>query len=173
MAKRFLIVAGTVAALCISAGSAHAQGSITPFAGAVFGGDVPSSRATYGVSLVGNSGPLGAEFEFGYTPTLFDSEVGSANLTTLMGNILVGLPLGVFHPYGSAGLGLMRQRTTANPVTLLNDITDNDFGYSVGGGAWTMLSPNVGIRGDVRFFQVRKTGGFNFGRAYGGLLLAF
>ena len=173
MAKRFLIVAGTVAALCLGVGTADAQGSITPFAGAVFGGDVPSSRATYGVSLLGNHGPVGAELEFGYTPTLVEGDEGSGNLTTLMGNILLGLPLGVFHPYGSAGLGLMRQRTTANPTTLLNDITDNDFGYSVGGGAWTMLSPNVGIRGDVRFFQVRKAEGFNFGRAYGGLLFAF
>ena len=56
---------------------------------------------------------------------------------------------------------------------MLNDITDSDFGYSVGGGAWTMLSPKVGIRGDVRFFEARKTDGFNFGRAYGGLILTW
>jgi hypothetical protein len=36
-----------------------------------------------------------------------------------------------------------------------------------------MFSPKVGIRGDVRFFKARKTDGFNFGRAYGGVILAF
>ena len=173
MATRFLIVAGAVAALCVGEGSARAQGSITPFIGAVFGGDVPSSRATYGASLVGNRGPIGAELEFGYTPTLFEVADNSVKLTTLTGNVLIGLPLGVFHPYGSAGLGLMRRTTSVTPSTLLSDISDNDFGYSVGGGAWTMFSPKVGIRGDVRFFEVRKTDGFNFGRAYGGVIFAF
>ena len=173
MATRFSIVAAAVAALCVSEGSARAQGSITPFIGAVFGGDVPSSRATYGASLVGNRGPIGAELEFGYTPTLFEVADSSVKLTTLTGSVLVGLPLGVFHPYASAGLGLMRRTTSVTPSTLLNDITDDDFGYSVGGGAWTMFSPTVRIRGDVRFFEVRKTDGFNFGRAYGGVIFAF
>ena len=74
MAKRLLVVAGAVAALCMSAGPARAQASITPFVGAVFGGDVPSSKATYGVSLLKNHGPFGVEFEVGHTPTLVESD---------------------------------------------------------------------------------------------------
>jgi opacity protein-like surface antigen len=173
MSKRIFVAAGLLAALGLGATPAAAQGLVTPFIGAVFGGDVPASRATYGVSFVSNHGPIGAELELGYTPTLYDVESTKAKLATVMGNVLIGLPLGAFHPYASAGLGLMRQRTSASPAALLNDITDNDFGYSLGGGAWAMVSSHVGVRADLRFFQVRKTDGFNFGRGYGGLVFKF
>jgi opacity protein-like surface antigen len=173
--RRWIASSSFVLMVCsvLAAAPARAQGSVTPFIGAVFGGDVPSSRVTYGGSLLANRGPFGFEIEVGHTPTLFEVGDRSAKLTTVTGNILIGLPLGRFHPYGVAGLGLMRQTESFGASSLLNDISASDFGHAVGGGAWLMVSPHVGVRADMRFFQVRQTDGFDFGRAYGGLMFAF
>jgi hypothetical protein len=65
MSKRIVVTAGVVMALAVGAMPAAAQGLVTPFIGSVFGGDVPASRATYGVSFVSNHGPLGAEHSSG------------------------------------------------------------------------------------------------------------
>jgi opacity protein-like surface antigen len=175
MLKRIgMILTASVVALVCDPVAAHAQGAfVTPFIGSVFGGDVPSTRATYGGAIAAMGPVFGAELEFGYTPTLFEVGNTDANLLTLTVNALASLPLGRLHPYGTAGIGLMRQQTSVSLPGFLNDITDNDFGYSVGGGAWVMFTDHVGLRGDVRFFQIRKTDGFNFGRGTGGLILAF
>jgi len=175
MLKRIgMIVTASVIALVCSPMPAYAQGAfITPFIGSVFGGDVPSTRATYGGAIAGMGTMFGAELEFGYTPTLFEVENTDANLLTLTVNVLASLPLGRLHPYASGGIGLMRQQTSVSLPGFLNDITDNDFGYSFGGGAWVMFTDHVGLRGDVRYFRIRKADGFNFGRAAGGLVWAF
>jgi hypothetical protein len=36
-----------------------------------------------------------------------------------------------------------------------------------------MFSDHLGLRGDYRYFRVQKTDGLQFGRGYGGLILAF
>lgn len=154
---------------------ARAEVLLTPFVGSVFNGDVPSSKATYGGALTGRGGLFGIELELAYTPTLAADELAMTDqsLVTLMGSVLVGLPLGGFYPYVSGGLGLMRQQTSFGLTDLLDDVSENDFGYSVGGGAWARLSAHVGLRGDLRHFRIRKSGGFQFSRAYGGLILVF
>lgn len=159
--------------LLSAAHPAQAQVLITPSIGAVFGGDVPSSRATFGASLAGVRGLLGAELDFGYTPTLFEDGSAETNLLMLTGNVLVRVPLGVVNPYAVGGIGLMRRQYSASLPGFLNDITDNDFGVNLGGGLWAMLTEHVGLRGDLRFFHIRKTDGFSFGRAYAGLTFAY
>jgi opacity protein-like surface antigen len=175
MLKRIgMILTASVIALVCRPVPAHAQGGfITPFIGSVFGGDVPSTRATYGGAIACMGTVFGAELEFGFTPTLFEVTNTDARLLTLTVNALARLPLGRLNPYVSGGIGLMRQRTSASLPGFLNDITDNDFGYSFGGGAWVMFTDHIGLRGDLRYFQIKKADGFNFGRGYGGLVWAF
>jgi opacity protein-like surface antigen len=178
MKKLLLRTLGSIVLVCAllllpGANPAQAQVLITPSIGAVFGGDVPSSRATFGASLAGVRGLLGAELDFGYTPTLFKDGSAETNLLLLTGNVLVRVPLGVVNPYAVGGIGLMRRQYSASLPGFLNDITDNDFGLNLGGGLWTMLTEHVGLRGDVRFFHIRKTDGFSFGRAYAGLTFAY
>jgi opacity protein-like surface antigen len=172
--NRFQVLLLTLVVLTGGAEPARAQHAfVTPFAGSVFGGDVPSTRASYGGSITGVSGLFGAELELGYTPTLFKTGEADAKLLTLAVNLLAALPIGPVHPYVTGGIGLMRQRTSVSLSGFLNDITDNDFGSNFGGGAWVMFTDHVGLRGDVRYFRIRKAGGFNYGRGYGGLVLAF
>lgn len=152
---------------------AQGQALITPSVGAVFSGDVPSSRATFGASIAGVNGLFGAELDFGFTPTLFEDGSAETNLLLLTGNLLFRVPVGVVNPYAVGGIGLMRRQYSASLPGFLNDITDNDFGLNLGGGLWTMLTEHVGVRGDIRYFHIRKTDGFSFGRAYAGLTFAY
>ena len=69
------------------------------------------------------------------------------------------------------GVGLIRQRRKLSVEGVLNDITDNDFGYDVGGGLQVSVGSRVGVRGEVRFFHVQKSEGLDFGRAFIGIVL--
>ena len=155
--------------------TARAGGFLTPFLGVTFGADAPASRVTYGVAAGGMiAGIFGAEVDFGHTPNFFDRAEGDRpSVTTLMVNLLVGAPLGSFQPYVSAGLGVIRQGAELTPSGVLNDISSNDFGLNAGAGARVRVGGPFGIRADVRYFTVRKSGGLGFWRGYGGLSLGF
>ena len=161
-------------AVCVwlAAVPAQAQGYLVGSAGGAFGGDAPSGKATYGVAAGATTGGvLGIEFEFAHTPTFFGENSDSGNVLTLTGNLLVGVPVGPIRPYAVGGAGLIRQRANVSFGGILNDFTDHDFGYDIGGGLEATLAPHVGLRGDVRYFHVRKTGGLSFGRAFIGVVL--
>lgn len=171
MTKYFAIYVVTIG-LWLGAVPAQAQGYLVGFAGGAFGGDAPSGKATYGVAAGATTGGLlGIEFEFAHTPTFFSENSDSGNVLTLTGNVLVGVPVGSIRPYAVGGAGLIRQRAKVTFGGVLNDFTDNDFGYNIGGGMHATLAPHVGLRGDVRYFHVRKTGGLSFGRAFIGVVL--
>lgn len=168
----FMISALTIALL---PASASADWLFTPYLGANFGGDANfgafndfedevERRMDFGASLGWmGSGVVGLEVDFGYSPNFFQDttgpgnfEFGDSNVTTLMGNVIVGIPIGGqsgpgFRPYGSAGLGLIRSNITG--TTFFNDLTTNDFGVNIGGGATGFFSDNVGLRGDLRYFR--------------------
>ncbi len=155
--------------------SASADWLFTPYLGANFGGNAVFSdfndfddeferRVDFGASLGWmGAGIIGAELDFGYSPNFFEDTVGTANfefgdsnVTTLMGNLLVGAPFGGqtgpgFRPYGSGGLGLIRSQISG--MTLFNDLDTNDVGVNVGGGVHGFFSDNVGLRGDLRYFR--------------------
>ena len=160
-------------AICIwlAALPAQAQGYLVGSAGGAFGGDAPSGKATYGVAAGAKAGVLGIEFEFAHTPTFFSENSDSGNVLTLTGNLLVGVPVGPIRPYAVGGAGLIRQRAKVSFGGILNDFTDHEFGYNIGGGMEATLAPHVGLRGDVRYFHVRKTEGLSFGRAFIGVVL--
>lgn len=173
MRTRFL--AGlTLAAVFITAhpSPASADWMFTPFVGLTAGGKVSDingtnledrTKATFGGGLTWmGAGILGFDVDFGYTPNFFgDSpDFGDSNVTTLMGNVVVGIPIGGqtgggIRPYVVGGLGLLRQRVdSAN--AFFDDVSRNNMGFDVGGGVMGFLSDSVGLRGDVRYFRKLK-----------------
>lgn len=143
----------------------------SPFVGANFGGsasfgefddaeDELERRIDFGATVGWQPNVVGFEIDFGWSPNFFedtvgvaDFEYGDSNLTTLMGNLLVGAPAGSpIRPYGSAGLGLIRANISSGN-NLFNDLSTNDLGVNIGAGIHGQFNDNVGLRGDLRYFR--------------------
>ena len=180
----FVLLAGAAA-------PARADWLITPYLGSAFGGATSSQHVTYGAAAAWMShGIIGVEIDVGLAPDLLDEDDGvilgiaDSNATTLMGNIVIGAPLGApgVRPYVAGGAGLIRTRV--RDAAEIFDLDDNSFGVNVGGGVHAFVGENVGIRGDIRYFRgVRdeNTGGgidlelgsFDFWRATVGATFRF
>lgn len=186
---------------------ASADWLFTPFVGINFGGtakfnetgadfeDKFERKSDFGASLAWmGGGILGFEVDFGYSPNFFQETTGDtnfgygeSNVTTMMANVIVGAPGGGtsgkgFRPYASGGLGIIR--SSINDADDFFDLTSNDFGVNVGGGAHMFFSDKVGVRGDVRYFRSLKDdsadsdvdfslGSFNFWRGSVGVTFRF
>ena len=142
-----------------AAGSAHADGFITPFIGYNFGGDsgnCPSltncneRHTNYGVSI-GAMGPIfGIEEDISYANNFFGEAPNASNsVFSAMTNLMVGVGVGPVQPYVLGGLGLIRPHVSS--ISLSAD--NNSLGYDLGGGVTVSVAPHVGIRGDIRLFH--------------------
>ncbi len=157
-------------------GKASADWLFTPFVGWNWGGtaeftdiagdfeDEFERRSNFGASLAWmGAGALGFEVDFGYAPNFFentagedDFEYGDSNVTTLMANLMVGVPFGGqsgfgIRPYASGGLGIIKSRI--EDADDLFDVDSTDWGLNVGGGVNAFFSDRFGLRGDVRYFR--------------------
>jgi opacity protein-like surface antigen len=159
-------------ALMLSPAPASAQSwFFSPFIGANFGGsadfgDFPDAddeierRMDFGATFGWNPSVVGFEVDLGYSPNFFEDtagdrnfEFGDSNVTTLMGNLLLSAKPGSgFRPYLSTGLGLIRSNVSSG-TNLFNDLSTNDLGFNIGGGANVLFNENIGIRGDIRYFR--------------------
>jgi hypothetical protein len=171
--RKVIIIAAVALVVSAAAPStASADWLFTPFLGATFGGsaDVGGSADTlkddferklnYGASLAWmGGGALGFEVDFGYSPNFFGlpadnsnfNLVGDGNVTTLMGNLVVGAPLGGVRPYASGGIGLLASKVD-NPSQFFDKASTQDLGMDAGGGVM-FLANNIGLRGDLRYFR--------------------
>ena len=154
-----------IALVTAAAGQARAQGFISPFIGANFGGnagecadvvDCTSKQFVWGVSagfLAG--GIFGLEGDFGYAPKFFgEGDALEDNyVLTAMANVLVGVPLGPVRPYGAGGFGIIHTDINQSDLLAIDAITNNDFGYNLGGGLFGYFSEHVGVRADLRHFH--------------------
>jgi opacity protein-like surface antigen len=156
---------------------ASADWLFTPFIGTAFsvGADFGDTfdgaleferRFTYGASLgYMGAGVIGFEFDFGYSPNFFETIVDDddftfaddSNVTTLMANVIIGIPLGGqtgfgIRPYAVGGVGLLRTHVEGAGL-FFEDLDSNDFGFNIGGGINLFFTDNVGVRGDVRYFR--------------------
>jgi opacity protein-like surface antigen len=155
---------------------ASADWFLTPFVGGNFGGsanfggevdfeDEFERRVDLGASLGWmGAGIAGFEIDWGWSPNFFQNtagggnfEFGDSNVTTLMGNLILGVPIGGqtgggVRPYAVGGVGLLRSNISAG--TFFNELTSNDFGMDLGGGLHGYFNDNVGLRGDVRYFRL-------------------
>ena len=174
--SKVIAVTGVAAVTIVAVPNrATADWLLTPYIGGNFGGSASFSevdefddeferRVTYGASLgwMGN-GIAGFEVDFGYSPNFFENTLGSrdfdwgeSNVTTLMGNIVLGAPIGGqlgpgVRPYGTAGLGLIR--ASASGSNFFDDLDTNDIGFNIGGGVHGFFNDNVGLRGDIRYLR--------------------
>jgi len=145
------------ASIATPAAAQTTGGLVTPFIGVVTGTPTDENRIVYGGSIGATGSVIGFEFDFGYSPNFYEVEddfgdLGSSgSVSTLMGNVLIGLPLGRIRPYGTFGAGLIR--SNRNVTDVLDDLNRSDFGVSYGGGIMAFLTDKVGIRGDLRHFR--------------------
>jgi outer membrane protein W len=179
LVRKWVLSAALVTVAAVAAPrSASADWVITPFVGWNTGGsaDVNGSNGStnsskfehkvdYGVSVTGmGAGVIGGELDFGYSPNFFATNTDSSgfqftsgsNVTTLTGNVIVGVPIGghggSIRPYAVGGVGLIRSNVQ-DAAGLFDVTTKNDFGFDIGAGAMGFVAQNVGIRGDVRYFR--------------------
>ena len=163
----------------LSPAPARAEGLFKLFLGT--SNDDDRNSATYGLGLGALAGGIfGFEVDFGISPDFLGAGVEDSNLVTIMGNLVLAVPLGVVRPYASSGVGLLRF-SVAPPSDLL-DIDSNDFGVNMGGGVEGFLTNNIGVIGDIRYFRsIEKgsalldsfLGSFNFWRLTAGVTFAF
>lgn len=172
--KRMIPVAAFLVLAGGSATPASADWLLTPYFGVTFGGsadfdagqieDEFERKVAYGISAAWMGGGIaGFAIDFGTTPNFFettagpgDFEWGDNNVTTLMANLVLGVPVGGergpgVRPYAAAGLGLMRSRTSI--PGLFDDLSTNELGFNVGAGAHVFFNDTVGLNGDVRYFR--------------------
>ena len=176
--------------------AARADVFLVPFVGVNFAGDsgkeleqgIDAERLNAGVSLgYMGGGIFGMEGDFGYSPDFFGkTDEGGSRVTTLMGNLLLGVPLGGqsgfgVRPYGVVGLGLIQTSADAFPAL---DLDESDLGWNFGGGVMLFFGP-VGVRADVRYFQsfsalnflgldtLEPRGKLDFARGSAGFIIRF
>lgn len=160
--NRFLTVLAfsLATAAALSPSPARADGYISPFVGTNFGNNSGNGRLNVGVNAGWmGSGIVGAEVDFGYAPDFFGDAgtFGSNPVMDLMGNVIVGIPVGGtrgagLRPYATVGGGLLRTRLDG-PAGTSSSFTNNQAGMNAGVGVMGFVSNHVGFRGDVRYFR--------------------
>lgn len=157
--SRMVPITGVTTLLMVMATAqpARADWLLTPFLGVTFGGSTTTQAATYGVGI-GYMGAriIGAELNAEFTPNFFESESNNledSNVSTVMGNVIIGAPLGSpgVRPYLSAGAGILRTRATSADNVF--DLNQNAFGVNAGVGVIGFVRENFGLRLDLRFFR--------------------
>ena len=169
---RLLLIVSSI--LMIFAAPASAQAMFSASLGNVFGGDAPSATSTWAVAIGGGGAHgIGSELEFSQTTNFFRTADGVAHgkVVTLMPSIFVAVPVSRLRPYGIFGFGFIRQRTAASTGGIFTGLSEDDIGYSVGGGLTYQFARRAGVRGDLRHFKVRKADGISFQRLMVGLVL--
>src|SRR6476661_5629033 len=99
-------------ALVLAPTQARADGFVTPWVGSAFGSNISNGQTTFGVSGGGmGAGIIGGEADFGWSPSFFGtkSDFGNNTVMNLMGNLIVGIPVGGQHgsgvrPYAVGGI---------------------------------------------------------------------
>jgi opacity protein-like surface antigen len=174
--RKFIISSVLVLmASAVAPSKASADWLLTPFVGWNWGGtanfpDFPDfddkfeQRVNFGVSFGWmGAGVIGWEIDLGFSPNFFENtagpgnfEFGDSNVTTLMGNLVLGVPLGGqkgpgFRPYAVGGLGLIKSRI--GDADDLFNVDATDWGFNAGAGAYFFFTDGFGLRADIRYFR--------------------
>ena len=154
-----LILSGAVA-IVLAPMQARADGFVTPWVGSAFGSNIKNGQTTFGVSAGGmGAGIVGGEADFGWSPSFFGtkSDFGNNTVMDLMGNLILGVPIGGQHgagirPYVVGGVGLIRSQIDGGTIAKVSSAT-NMFGWDAGAGVMGYFADHVGLRGDVRYMR--------------------
>jgi hypothetical protein len=153
---------------CSCPAPAAADWLLSPYVGLRFAADTnllvgfsgtDESKFTFGSSFgLLTDGVFGVEADVAFVPGFFESAsiTHGGGVTTIMGNVLVAVPLDAtqygLRPYFVVGAGLMHASGTSD--FLLETLIDSTvFGLNVGGGAIGPISPRSSLRFDVRYFR--------------------
>ena len=187
-----VLILTTALAVIYAPGPAYAEGYVSPWVSANAGtrfGDFDNGRAGFGVNAGGmGKGVIGGELDFGFSPSFFGTKsvFGNNSVIDLMGNVIVGVPVGGtrgagVRPFVTGGFGLIRTQ-----VDGLNNIdaSNNMAGWNLGAGVMGYFNDHVGLRGDVRYLRsfedtntginiidFNQAGQFHFWRAGVGVVL--
>jgi hypothetical protein len=157
---------------CAFEGAAFAQGMFVASIGKVYGGDAQTSSRAYAIAIGGGGAhSIGSELEFSQANHFTDLSGNQSKILSLMASILVTVPTRVVRPYVVFGYGFIRQRTESSTGSVLSNLSNNDVGYSAGGGVTVKFSKVAGVRADLRHFKVRKSEGLSFQRFTVGIVL--
>lgn len=154
------LILASAAALVLAPMQARADGFVTPWVGSAFGSNIKNGQTTVGVSAGGmGAGIIGGEADFGWSPSFFGtkSDFGNNTVMNLMGNLIIGVPIGGQHgagirPYVVGGAGLIRSQIDGGTIARVSS-SNNMFGWDAGGGVMGYFSDHVGLRGDVRYLR--------------------
>jgi hypothetical protein len=162
------LILASAAAVVLAPMQARADGFVTPWVGSAFGSNIQNGQTTFGVSAGGmGAGIIGGEADFGWSPSFFGtkSDFGNNTVMDLMGNLIIGIPVGGTHgagirPYVLGGVGLLRSQIDGGSLTNISS-SNNMFAWDAGGGVMGYFNQHVGLRGDVRY--LRGTSDFRTG----------
>jgi len=154
------LIIASAAAVVLAPMQARADGFVTPWVGSAFGSNIKSGQAAIGVSAGGmGAGIIGGEADFGWSPSFFGtkSDFGNNTVMNLMGNVIIGVPIGGTHgagvrPYVVGGVGLVRTQIDGGTIAKVSS-SNNMFGWDAGAGVMGFFSDHVGLRGDVRYLR--------------------
>lgn len=162
-----------VLVLALTVAPARADWLLTPYLGVVFGGasnsfvlndldDEFEQRLSLGGSVAFlHHGLFGVEVDYSVAPNFFQFTGGTGNfdildlnssVQTLMGNAVLSRNHGAFRPYVAGGVGTIRVNLQS-ASDVFGDLTSNDTGVNIGGGAHMFLGRHVALRADVRYFR--------------------
>jgi opacity protein-like surface antigen len=154
------LIIASAATVVLAPMQARADGFVTPWVGSAFGSNIKNGQATIGVSAGGmGAGIIGGEADFGWSPSFFGtkSDFGNNTVLNLMGNLIIGVPIGGTHgagvrPYVVGGVGLIRSQIDGGTIARVSS-SENMFGWDAGAGVMGYFSDHVGLRGDVRYLR--------------------
>jgi opacity protein-like surface antigen len=176
----------------VPARSAAAQGFISPTFGYNFGGDTGCLAATdcenknwnWGLSGGALGSIVGFEAEVMHEAQFTgETSTDPADVTTLMANFMLAPRITIVQPYGLAGLGMIR--THVDGAVSGSSESDNQVGWTVGGGLMVFVQKHVALKGDIRYYHslealdllgidlARDENKVDFGRAGFGVVFAF
>jgi hypothetical protein len=147
---------------------ASADGFVSPWVGSNFANEPADGRTAFGLSAGWmGGGVIGAEVDLGYSPNYFGSDddlFGSNSLLNVMGNLIVGIPIGGqrgagIRPYVTGGIGLIR--TEIDGPFDDDGLKNNDLGFNIGGGVMGYFNDHVGLRGDLRYMRTLNSDVFD------------
>src|SRR5262245_7605342 len=172
--------------------AAHAQGFLAPSFGYNFAGDTGCRSATdcedknwnWGGSLGALGSIVGFEFELTYEGKFTgDRSTETSAVTTLMGDLMLAPRIAIVQPYGLAGIGMIRTKVETGIAG--SSESENQVGWTIGGGMIIFLQQHFGVKGDVRYYHsfealdllgielARDENKIDFGRASFGVILKF
>ena len=158
-AVKALILMTTIAAVS-SPALARAEGYISPWVSANGGSNFDNGRAGFGVNAGGmGKGIIGGEVDFGWSPSFFgtSTDFGNNSVIDLMGNLIVGVPIGGTHgagirPFVTGGVGLLRTQLDGGSFVNVSS-SENMVGWNAGAGLMGYFNDHVGLRGDVKYLR--------------------